>query len=142
MNWQLHIDAIAHKAASRLHFLRTLKKSGLKSHHLLHLLATVCKTVCPVLSDRLSVLSVCNVGVLWPNGFMHQDETWHAGRLQPWPHCVRWGPSSQRGTTPPNFRPISIVAKWLHGSRCHLVWRWPNGIKMEVGLSPGDIVLA
>ena len=21
-----------------------------------------------------------------------------------------------------NFRPISVVAKWLHGSRCHLVW--------------------
>jgi len=39
----------------------------------------------PMLSDRclvcLSVLScpVCNVGVLWPNG---------------WPYCVRWGPSS------------------------------------------------
>ena len=31
--------------------------------------ATVCKTVRPMLSDRcLSVLSVCNVGVLWPNG--------------------------------------------------------------------------
>jgi len=34
--------------------------------------ATVCKTVCPMLSDRcLSVLSVClsvcNVDVLWPN---------------------------------------------------------------------------
>jgi len=23
----------------------------------------------------------------------------------------------------PNFRPIFIVAKWLDGSRCHLVWR-------------------
>ena len=36
MNWQIHIDAITHKAASRLHFLRILKKPGLKSHHLLH----------------------------------------------------------------------------------------------------------
>jgi len=36
MNWQLHIDAITHKAASRLYFLGILKKSGLKSHHLLH----------------------------------------------------------------------------------------------------------
>jgi len=26
----------------------------------------------------------------------------------------------QRGTAP-NFRPISVVAKWLGGSRCHLV---------------------
>jgi len=29
--------------------------------------ATVCKTVRPLL---VSVLSVCNVGVLWPNGWM------------------------------------------------------------------------
>jgi len=30
---------------------------------------------CPV----CPVLSVCDVGVLWPNGWMDQDETWHAG---------------------------------------------------------------
>jgi len=28
-----------------------------------------------------------------------------------------------RNGTAPNFRPISVVAKWLDGSRCHLVWR-------------------
>jgi len=28
----------------------------------------------------------------------------------------------QRGTAP-NFRSISVAAKWLHGSRCHLVRR-------------------
>ena len=29
-------------------------------------------------------------------------------------------PLSQRDTAPtPNFRPISVAAKWLHGSRCH-----------------------
>jgi len=169
----------------------------------------------------LSVLScpVCNVGVLWPNGWMDQDETWHSGRPRPWTHCVRWGPNSpcpkrteppifgpyllrpngymdqdatwyggrpwpkrlyvtwgprsppqkdggapkfsahvycgqragwtkmllgmevvlrpgdfvwhgdpalspKRGRSPlPSFRPISIVAKWLDASRCHLVWR-------------------
>jgi len=87
------------------------------------------KTVCPMLSDRcLSVclyvcLSVCDVGVLWPNGWMHQDETWHAGRPRPWSHCVRWGsssPSPKRGRAP-NLRPISVVVKWLDRSRCHLV---------------------
>jgi len=31
---------------------------------------TVVLSVCPV-------LSVCNVGVLWPNGWMDQDENWH-----------------------------------------------------------------
>jgi len=33
---------------------------------------TVVSPVCPV-------LSVYNVGVLWPNGWMDQDETWHEG---------------------------------------------------------------
>jgi len=32
-------------------------------------------------------------------------------------------PSRQKGAEPLNFRPTSIVAKWLHGSRCRLVWR-------------------
>jgi len=42
--------------------------------------------------------------------------------------CVRWGPSPypKRGGAPPIFRPTSIVAKRLHGSRCHLVWRWTS----------------
>jgi len=57
--------------------------------------ATVCKTVRPMLSDRcLPVCPVCNVGVLWPNGWTDQDETWRAGRPQPRPHCVTRGPSS------------------------------------------------
>jgi len=79
--------------------------------------ATVCKTVRPMLPYHcLSVcLSVCNVGVLWPNGCMDQDATWYRGRPRPRRHCVRWGPSSptERGTTaPPTFRPMSTVAKW------------------------------
>ena len=28
-------------------------------------------------------LSVCNVGVLWPIGWMDEDETWHGGSPQP-----------------------------------------------------------
>ena len=123
----------------------------------------------------LSCLSVCNVGVLWPNGWMDQDETWHAGRPWPWPHCIRRGPSSpspqghsppqfsahiccgqtagwikmplgmevglglgdfvldvgwgpgapspKKGGRAPNFWPMSDVAKWLDGLRCHLVCR-------------------
>ena len=33
-------------------------------------------------------------------------------------------PFPKRGQSPPlpNFWPISIVAKWLHASKCHLVW--------------------
>ena len=41
-------------------------------------------------------------------------------------------PLSERGTAP-NFQAIPVVAKWLDGSRCHLVWR--------LGLDPDHIVL-
>jgi len=65
----------------------------------------------PMLSDRClscpavscAFLPVCDVGVLRPNGWMIQDETWHAGRPRPWPHCVRWRSSSppKKGAEPP-----------------------------------------
>ena len=87
---------------------------------LLSFWATVCKTVRPMLpvtvvlsvlsclSVCLSVLSVCDVGVLWPNGWMDQDKTWHACRsASSGPgHIVLDGdpaPLSQRGTAPPMF---------------------------------------
>jgi len=84
--------------------------------------------VCPV-------LSVCDVHALWTNGWMDQDETWHAGRPRPWPHYVRCGPSSpsQRGTAPPQFSAhicCGQMAAWI---------KMPLG--MEVGLSPGDFML-
>jgi len=31
-------------------------------------------------------------------------------------------PPPPKRCSPPNFRPISVAAKWLHGSRYHLVW--------------------
>jgi len=66
----------------------------------------------------LSVLScpVCDVRALWPNGWTDQDETWHAGRPRPWPHCVRWRPRSpppKKGAEPHQiFGPCLL---------------WPNG---------------
>jgi len=48
--------------------------------------ATVCETVRRMLSDRCPVgpiLSVCNVDVMRPNGWMDQDQTWRAGRPRP-----------------------------------------------------------
>jgi len=40
---------------------------------------------------------------------MDRDETGHAGRPRPWPHSVRWGPSSTppKGHSPPKFLFIS-----------------------------------
>jgi len=100
--------------------------------------ATVCKTVCPMLSDRclyvLSCLYVClsvtlvycgqMVGwirmPLWPK----PTSTWYECRPRPRPHCVRWGRSSpKRGTTAPTFWSMSIVAKCLDGPGYHLVQR-------------------
>jgi len=50
------------------------------------------------------VFSPC---LLWPNGWMDEDATWHGSRPGPRPHCVRRGPSSprERGTAaaPPLF---------------------------------------
>ena len=48
-----------------------------------YFLATLCKTVRPMLSERCPVPSVCDVGVLWPNGWTDQDEIWHAARPRP-----------------------------------------------------------
>jgi len=42
-------------------------------------------------------------------------------------------PFPKKRAETPNFRPMSIVAKRLHASRCHLV--------MEVGLGPCHVVL-
>jgi len=101
--------------------------------------ATVCKMVRPTLWDRClavcPVCSVCNVGVLWPNGWTDQGETWHGGRPPPWPHCVRWGPNiqlPQKGTAP-NFSAHVY---------CGLTTGWIKmPLSMEVGLGSGDIVL-
>jgi len=85
-----------------------------------------CLSACPVCPVCPVCLSVCDVRALWPNGWMDQDETRHAGRPRSRTHCVM---VTQLAAAPPpkghtsNFRHISVVAKWLHGSRCHLVWR-------------------
>ena len=74
-------------------------------------------------------LSVCNVDVFWPNGWMDQDATWFGGRPRPRTQCVRWRPvaPSERGTAaPPPFRPMSIVAKRLDGSGYHLIRGGPR----------------
>ena len=52
--------------------------------------------------------------LLRPNGCMDQDATWYGGRPRPTRYCVPCGRSypQKKGTsTPPNFWPMSIVAK-------------------------------
>jgi len=73
--------------------------------------------------------------LLWPNGWMDQDGTWHGGG--PWsrPHCARWGTSSpppKRGHSP------QFSAHFY----CHQTAGWIKmTLGMEVGLSLGDFVL-
>ena len=40
-SWQTHVDVITSKAATRLYFLKILKKSGLSQQHLLHFYLSV-----------------------------------------------------------------------------------------------------
>jgi len=59
--------------------------------------------------------------LLWPKG-------WPLGMevgLSPGDFVLDGDPAPypKRGGAPPNFRPTFIVAKRLHGSRCHLVRR-------------------
>jgi len=81
---------------------------------------------------------VCNVGVLWPNGWTDQGETWHAGRPRTWPHCVRWGPSypsPKRGQSLPVFGPCLLCPNgWTDQDAT-----WHGGRPQR--LSPGHIVL-
>jgi len=56
--------------------------------------------------------------LLWPNGWMDQDGTWHGGG--PWsrPHSARWGTSSpppKRGQRPPIFGPFLLSPNdWMN----------------------------
>jgi len=58
--------------------------------------------------------------LLWPNGWIDQDGTWHGGGPRSRPHCARWGPSyPKKGAQ----QPMSIVAKRLYVSGYHSVRR-------------------
>jgi len=73
--------------------------------------------------------------LLWPNGWMDQDGTWHGGKPQPRRLCVRHGtqPLPQKGARSPQFSAHDYcgqTAAWI---------KMPLGT--EVGLGSDDIVL-
>jgi len=73
---------------------------------------------CPV------CLSICNVCVCDQTvGFVTMTLCMQVG-LVPGHIVLDGGHSSPslKGAQLPNFRPISLVANWLDGLRCHLVW--------------------
>jgi len=75
--------------------------------------------------------------LLWPNGWMDQDGTWHGDGPRSTPHCARWDPATlpKRAQSPrPQFS-------------AHFYCRQTAGcikmpLGMEVGIGPDDIVLA
>ena len=104
----------------------------------------------------LSVCPVCNVCLLWPNGWMDQDATWYGARPLPRPHCVRWGssfPPHRKGhSSPPLFGPRLLWQNdrpmlWDCCPVCNVCLLWPNGwIDQDATwngarLCPGHIVL-
>ena len=55
--------------------------------------------------------------LLWPDGWMDQDATWHGGRSRRRPHCARWVPAPlpKMGQTPQFFGPYLLCLNgWMH----------------------------
>ena len=78
-----------------------------------------------------------SASLLWPNGWMDQDRTWHGGASQPRRPCgVRWGsrPLPKKGAEPPP----QFSAHFYCGQTAGCT-KMPLGT--EVGLSTGDFVL-
>jgi len=90
-----------------------------------------------MLSDRCPVCPVCDVGVLWPNGWMDQDATWFGDRPRSGHIMLDEDPAppTERVTAAPTF----VVHVY-----CGQTARWIK-IKMsfgtKVGLIPGHFVL-
>jgi len=76
---------------------------------------------------------VCNVCVLWPNGWIDQDATWCEGKPLSVSHCVRWGRISptERGTASPPLSRFTGAGSINHSPRL----LWPNGGRSQRLLS-------
>jgi len=69
--------------------------------------------------------------LLWPNGLMDQDATWHGGRSRPRPHVDGDpDPTPPKGVEPPIFGP------WLLSPNG---WMEQDGTYSEVGLGPATL---
>jgi len=85
--------------------------------------------------DRCLSVCVCDVDVLWLNGWMDQDATWYGGRPRRRPHCVRWGPA------PPSKKEVRVGHSSPQFSAHVYCVQTAGWIETEVGLGPGDILL-
>jgi len=78
-------------------------------------------TVRPMLWDRC--LSVCNVGVLWPNGWIDQGDTWYWGRRRPGDIVLDRDPAPPRkeAQKPPLLVPCLL---WPISATAELLLAW------------------
>jgi len=85
--------------------------------------ATVCKTVRPMLSDRCPVCP--SVTFVYSGQTVERIKMKLGMQVGLVPgHIVLDGSSpSPKGLSPPSEFFAHVARKWLHGSRCHLVWR-------------------
>jgi len=79
----------------------------------------------------LCCLSVCDVGVLWPNGWMDQDKTWRGGRLGPGHSVLDGDPAPPQKRT----QPLQFSAHVRSGQTAGWI-KMP--LDTKVGLGPGD----
>ena len=70
--------------------------------------------------------------LLWPNGWMHKDATWHGGRPQPRRLWVRWGPS------PPPKRQAEAGGRVPQFAAHGYCGRTAGRIKMTLGMEVGN----
>jgi len=67
---------------------------------------------------------------LWPNGWMDQDGTWHAGRPHSKRLCVRWGPSPLS----PKRERISQFSAHVYCGQTAAWMKMPLGTMVNPGL--------
>jgi len=61
--------------------------------------------------------------LLWPKGWMDQDAIWYGGIVSAQATVLDGAQLPPKGHSPPNFWPMSILAKRLDGSTYHLAPR-------------------
>ena len=80
--------------------------------------------------------------LLWLNGWMHQDGTWHGGEPRSRPHCAKWGSSypPQKGAEPPIFGPCLLWPRSSISAATELLYETVN-VSMQFGALDGYFVV-
>ena len=86
----------------------------------------------------LFLLSICDVGVLWLNGWMGQEETWHRCRPRSTPQTGTQLHTPEKGDTIPNFQPCLLWPKgWMDkDATCYEGRPRPRSHCVRLGPSP------